>query len=1161
MNPVRLRFPKLPPIALLAALSAAPGITAQSPDSERGRPLVRVHTMAEFRGHSQLHAPAAGPDGLLYFGNQLAVLRWDGIRWETLEHPLPFSRALAFTPDGRLALADDNALGLLSGLGPGQTPAYTSLLESLPADWAPLGRVRQLLLHENALLAVTDTKLARITPSPALLARFDSPAAPHALSHAGKLLLARAGEGVFHITPTGPTLLATPPTGAPPQSRILLAPTPSGPVAFTAETGLAPLPATPGTSLTPFPQNTPAASAPTALLPLPDGRLALGTAGEGVRILDTAGRVLRRLTRESGLPSDAVLGLLADRDAGLWVTTNNGPARIQLDSPVTLFDKELGLPDTRSRSFARHNGTLHLLTTDGLYRVEPSAPDTGRPARVTRDPRVPPQARLSSLLSHPTGLLFAGTVGLQRLRDDGTTIEDLVSVPEGSWCVVPSPTEPSRLYIGLEDGVRTGRFTPDGSWIDEGNLPGIEADSCALHETPDGTLWVGTVRSGLFRATRGSDGWRNPAIQRIGTAEGLPEGHGMLFLYPSPAGLLISTVSGFYLPEENTARVRPAPAWTVGGRTGLIFDPISPGAPGELWTNGIAQSHDAPFPLLRLRFDPKGNPSFTETPPVIRTLLAPFGANPILWEPDPAGGPGVIWAKGEGPLLRIDLDIYAAGPQTPAPTLRTLQSGGRPLAPAGGRIELPPNSGLTLSLAPGHLGPQGRREFQHRLLPAAEEWTPWSSEPLIALTSLPSGRHRLEIRQREAGGAPSPATLLPISVGRPWYATLPALLLWALAAALFAALVFRARTATLRREQLRLESLVHERTEELRLARDAAESASREKSAFLANMSHELRTPLNAILGYAQLLLRDPGRPPQDRERLAVVNRSGEHLLRMINEVLDLSKIEAGRMELRPQPFSPSALLQDIAAAARIRAQAKGLDFQFEIPDSLPQNALGDPQKLRQILDNLLSNAIKFTPEGIVRLDLLPPPGPALPGTASPGTAGLQARTPPNDDPTTPQIWRFRVTDTGPGIPPEEQARVFEPFSQARTAAATSEPGTGLGLPISARFARMLGGDLRLTSIPGEGSVFELEIPLEPLPLQTSTPSRTPFELPPPTGYEGPAAAFSSWTTSPSTAPSSATSSPPSASNSPKPPTAPKPSTSSRPTASTSSSPTSACPA
>lgn len=238
---------------------------------------------------------------------------------------------------------------------------------------------------------------------------------------------------------------------------------------------------------------------------------------------------------------------------------------------------------------------------------------------------------------------------------------------------------------------------------------------------------------------------------------------------------------------------------------------------------------------------------------------------------------------------------------------------------------------------------------------------------------------------------------------------------------------------------------------ELAEARAAAEAASLAKSRFLANMSHELRTPLNAILGYSQLLAREELGPRQ-RAAVDTIHQSGAHLLTLITEVLDLSKIEAGKIDIVLAPVDLRAALDQVAAMIRIRAEEKGVDFTAIVDPDVPSRVIGDDKRIRQILLNLLGNAVKFTPAGGVELHV---------AVASSNGGAVRLR--------------MDVKDDGPGIPAEQQERIFLPFEQAGGAIERSG-GTGLGLSITRHIVQAMRGDISVESAPGVGSRFRVEI-------------------------------------------------------------------------------------
>ncbi len=245
--------------------------------------------------------------------------------------------------------------------------------------------------------------------------------------------------------------------------------------------------------------------------------------------------------------------------------------------------------------------------------------------------------------------------------------------------------------------------------------------------------------------------------------------------------------------------------------------------------------------------------------------------------------------------------------------------------------------------------------------------------------------------------------------------------------------------------------------ETIRKAKETADAANIAKSQFLANMSHEIRSPLTAILGFTENLLEPAMSESERRAAIKTVLRNGEHLLEIINGILDLSKIEAGRLEVELIPFSPVQLAADVVSIMRVRASAKRIPLLLKFCGAIPETILTDPTRLRQVLLNLVGNAIKFTEAGRVELEV----------------SLVEA-----DD---RRQMQFRVTDSGIGLTPDQAARLFRPFTQADGSTTRRFGGTGLGLAISRPLARMLGGDVTVTSVAGLGSVFTVTVDTGPL--------------------------------------------------------------------------------
>jgi len=244
----------------------------------------------------------------------------------------------------------------------------------------------------------------------------------------------------------------------------------------------------------------------------------------------------------------------------------------------------------------------------------------------------------------------------------------------------------------------------------------------------------------------------------------------------------------------------------------------------------------------------------------------------------------------------------------------------------------------------------------------------------------------------------------------------------------------------------------------LLLAKDAAETASRAKSRFLSIMSHEIRTPMNMLLGMVDML-RETELNERQRGFLDTLEASGESLMALLSDILDLSRIESGSLVLACAAYAPETLLRQVAAAHAPTATAKGLALSVDVASGMGGTAWGDPAKIRQILDNLVGNALKFTPTGAVRLEL----------ARGPSRCGREEL-------------RFCVADTGIGIPPEKLQAIFEPFTQVDSSSTRAYGGTGLGLALCARLARGMGGRLSVESAPGQGSVFCCDLPRDARP-------------------------------------------------------------------------------
>ena len=1065
----RLKWPpQLLAVTLLVAASAA---QTPPPIDDHGAPLVQNFSPSNYDERELLFGGTQGPDGLMYFANFGSVQIYDGQSWERItvgDQPIlkvaPASASRIYvSPMGGFGRLDRGIDGAWS---------YTSLADQVPDATLPLDPIWTIVAQADGVWLSLPDRLVHFVEGNPTASRFwnrpgETP--PVLVVLDDELHAFQNGHGLERwngtdwepVAPDAPALLD-------PRVRAITS-LPNFPLVVVMDDGELHRRDAQG-NWTERPSPLPASVARRivrAAKGLPDGRLVVATQSAGVFFADADGRLLDQLSTQRGLSSDVINSITTDHQGGIWLSHHRGASRIELDPRLSFFDSASGIESAGLSNMRDHRGRLYAVGDDGVYRLLPAAAD--QPARWVHTPTDNDVARV--LASDGETLWVGRNQHLAQLVDD--ELRNLFPTPSP---VTGLESAGGRLFVGLNEGfliVERIQGVWTETWRDESLRTPV---SEVIAGGEDGRVWwLGTITRGLVRVTLPDTLSKTapPQIRFFGRADGLPQDHGRA--NPTLRGkstILASMDGALWRFDPAFDKFVPADEYRVNGRRLAADRFLISDQTGRLFGSFDLDGPDAP-PRLGW-FDPVNHAAFPAWHPLPTAATAALGSGGALglW-PQRRPDADLWWVSGSNGMLRVDLQARAPARSVPIVSLRQVRRGAIswPLM-ADEVVREFSREPLRLRFgAPTFLGGNPTR-FQYRLLGYDDRWSQPTPETEATFTNLDGGQFTFEVRALGDDDQLGAIAAYPFQILRPWYRTWIARLAYVLIGIGAVIAFVRWRLAASERERRRLERLVEERTGEVAIAKDAAVDANRAKSTFLANMSHELRTPLNGIIGYAQIMLKDHTLGTRNHARAQVVANSGEHLLKMINEVLDFSKIEAGRLELRPAPFNLPQLIQDVVAGVQPRAESKGLFFHVEYPADLPTHVLGDAQKLRQVLDNLIGNAIKFTAAGSVHLRIAPADSQRL---------------------------RFTVRDTGQGISSTDQSRLFQPFQQA-VDSRPPEPGTGLGLVIAQRLVHLMHGELELTSEPGRGSTFSFTAQLDPLavaPFVGATPHTA-------TGYRGP---------------------------------------------------------
>ncbi len=1020
------------PLAVLLSLigSGLPPLRADWSDSIQGQPALRLFSNERLGVDSVYHCAGQDDRGRLFFAAD-KLLVYDGAVWRG--YPLPESISgglgrLLLGANRRIWVGGDNQIGYYD-----ETPAgdysYTSLRPRLAPGEQNIDGVWDCAAAGSRIFFVATSKVLGWDGDRFTTWDFPTTTRLYPFSLDGESWFTHPETGMYRITPAGPKLEY--PAGGLPPTTCMYAERRGQRVLVIGNEGFFYL------DQPTVPVSPPAFSAfclegrISGVVKRPGGGYFISTIRSGLAVVTENGGVQRVLGPDAGLPSNAVVTLMLDRDNALWCSTRSGLVRLDASGSMSRFNDKTGLLPGAALGFVSEEKDLWLHADAGVYRLET------RPGRTSGFSAVPGLAGGSlSVLPWNKGFLLGRFNALEEYTATG--LQPVVTGLRTSFSTLLSSRQrPQGLYYLANRMLGRLDRTTDGPWTDRPLT--LLPDSCnGLWEDDSGRLWCRLEAGGIARYDPG-DG-RLTRYQ-----DDQPEAGPHRYSAMTGAGAMLYFASNeisYQLDVDSGERRR------LGLLPGAMIEALAPSSDHRCLyvlftrtrTGGTRRENGLGCYTL-----PTGNepPRWTE----FETGGLPAIGLPRILHLRAEEGRDALWIGGSEAVLRVRPDELPALLPPRQPALRTVRAEGLTTTVEGLPAFLYTGHHLRLKIETPEVGTRARLLFQSRFGTEDASWSAPTDRDEFDFKALSEGRYVLAVRSVNPAGVTSPAAEYGFRILPPWYRTNWAYGCGALGLLAGMILVQRGLVHRTRTRNKLLQQIVAGRTAELVKANAA-------KDEFLAGLGHEIRNQMNVVVGLSTTI-NPAGLDEVSRRHFSYLRHCATHLSGLLEDIIDYSKVQTGAVGLEPKPFDVADLVESIRAITAAESARLSVPVEAAISALVPPWLLGDPVRIRQILLNLVFNALKYSGGGTVLLTVW----------SRAAMENLATIT-------------FAVTDEGPGISAEEQQRLFTGFERGEAARQQRVAGAGLGLALSHQLAEKMGGRIWVVSEGGHGSTFYLELPL-----------------------------------------------------------------------------------
>ena len=986
------------------------------------------YTLADYSLQPQNWAILQDKRGVIYVGNQGGLLEYDGVSWHTIKVPNWSVRSMALDDKGTLYIGGENEIGFMAP-DPDGNLKYESLLHHLEADKKNFGTVWKThsiagtvyFWSSKAIYKWDKKKLSLWQPDHHYNGIYTC--AGNLFVNQKKIGLKQLEKDSLQLIPDGEQFAEAKIVMIVPykKQKLLISTRKRGFYLYD------------GVKATPFPTGVDDYLKKKELyngIRLSSGDLALATLKGGLVIIDSLGHLKQIFTRASGLLDDDVKYVFEDSQGNLWLGLNNGISRIEYASPFFIYDKRSGLPGI-VLSVTRKGRKIYAGTTNGLYSLD----TTGKFVQVHGIP-----GYCWWLIPCDDSIVAATSGGVFQVKDSSKK----KIIENHSYVLSRSRQVKERVWVGTNQGL-VSLYANNSEFREEYHFKDIDPGIRTIVEDLQGNLWLGTLTAGVLKVTFPA-GFANPVTTRYKTEHGLPAGEVNVFW--AAGHVMFATDKGIRRFDPDKKEF--IPDFTLG--------------------RDLAHSSTNVF---RIREDRDKNIWLLWVNRIIRAMPRSDGAylldrKPFLRIPKrqintiyPEGD--TTWLGSIDGLIRYDANYPKNYLQDFPVLVRKIIINGEPTNMANHLFPFTSRN-FHFEFAAPFLELEEWTFYQCLLEGHDREWSDWNREPQKDYFNLDSGDYTFRVQARNIYEDLSREAVFRFRILPPWYKTWWAYLIYLFLFSLVVYLIVLWRSRKLIQEKQALEQIVQQRTKEIEEKNRQLEEQSeklwemdRVKSRFFANISHEFRTPLTLITGPLEQMLSE-SRLPGDEKNLRLMLHNSHRLLNLINQLLDLSRFESGKMMLRTGKQNVISFLKSIAAAFESLADQKNIDLIFS-PGQDNITLYFDVEKLEKVIVNLLANAFKFTPEG--------------------GKVILNAaKEPAKNAEFSRGFLKISVSDTGIGIPADKLPHIFDRFYRAGSPDEHRYRGTGIGLALVKELVKLHRGKITVHSIEGEGTEFTVLLPL-----------------------------------------------------------------------------------